>query len=150
MGSSSYEMLQDQKSSQRFRTVVKSLKDCEVFDTEEVGSDQEYDDDVIKEKEESSTTPRRQEPTSARDKMVEETDIGDLVSGVDIITDNITMDKAFEVFAKYEEEDIARPFQPPTIIEAEAGGSAAPEQTRMSKEIPALRIERMKRELDEL
>ena len=110
MGGSSYEMEQDQKSSQRFRTVVKSLKDCEVFDTEEVGSDQEYDDDVIKEKEESSTTPRRQEPTSARDKMVEETDIGDLVSGVDIITDNITMDKAFEVFAKYEEEDIARPF----------------------------------------
>lgn len=97
-----------------------------MFETEEVGSDQEDEDDgVIREADATITTPRRQEPTSATGAMVAEADFGDLVSGVDINTDEITIEKAFTVFAKYEEEDKARPFKPPTIMEAEAGGPAA-------------------------
>ena len=53
------------------------------------------------------------------------TDIGDLISGVDIVTDGVTVSTAFEVFREYEEEDKVRPFKPPEVkADAEAGGSS--------------------------
>ena len=95
----------------------------------------------------ATSTPRRKDEninTAA-------TDIGELVSGVDIVTDGVSIDKAFEVFREYEEEDKVRPFKPPEVkadADAEAGGSSEVAVSRFSKDLPAVRIQRMKEELD--
>ena len=139
-----------QAHGERFRTVVKTTKDLEVFETEQVGSDVGSDDeDVIREKAEgvANSTPRDKRKDEATNTAA--TDIGDLVSGVDIVTDGVSIDKAFEVFREYEEEDKVRPFKPPEVKEdAEAGGSSEVAVSRFSKDLPAVRIQKMKEELD--
>ena len=73
-------------------------------------------------------------------------DYGDLVKGVDIIDDEISTSKAFKVFRKLEEEDHETPF---TLPELETGGLST-SLSRLDQELPSVRIERMRRELDEL
>ena len=65
------------------------------------------------------------------------------MSGVDILTDGVSIDKAFEVFREYEEEDKVRPFKPPEIkaATAEAGGfSDSISNNRLCKDPPTFRI----------
>ena len=103
------------KEKERFRTIVKTTKDMEVFETE-VGSDVNSDDEnVIKEVEATaSTTPRDIKKDDALvANSVSEADVGDLVAGVDIDTDLMTYDKAYELFREFEEEQKVRPFKPP-------------------------------------
>ena len=97
---------QIQTPEERFRTIVKTTKDMEVFETE-VGSDVNSDDEnVIKEVEATaSTTPRDFKKDEALvSNSVPETDVGDLVAGVDIDTDLMTYEKAYGLFREYEEE----------------------------------------------
>ena len=142
-----------QAPGERFRTVVKTTKDLEVFETEQVGSDVGSDDeDVIREKVEAAATSITPRDTRKDENInTAATDIGDLVSGVDIITDGVSIEKAYEVFCEFEEEDKVRPFKPPEVkadADAEAGGSSEVAVSRLNKDLPAVRIQRMKEELD--
>ena len=139
---------QIQAPEERFRTIVKTTKDIEVFETE-VGSDVNSDDEnVIKEVEATaSTTPRDFKKDEALvTNSVPETDVGDLVAGVDIDTDLMTYEKAYGLFREYEEEQKVRPFKPPEISAAEAGGGPTdlPSKSRLIKDPPSVRIQRMK------
>ena len=143
-----------QAPGERFRTVVKTTKDLEVFETEQVGSDVGSDDEyVIREKADAAATSTPRDTRKDENINTAATDIGELVSGVDIITDGVSIDKAFEVFREYEEEDKVRPFKPPEVkadADAEAGGSSEVAVSRFSKDLPAVRIQKMKEELDSL
>lgn len=80
----------------------------------------------------------------------EEQNLEGLEQGVDIVTDEISIEKAFTVFREFEEQDKVRPFKPPVVQAAEVGSAQELVGSRMTKDAPSLRIQRMKTELDDL
>ena len=75
-----------------------------------------------------------------------EPDYGDLVKGVDIIDDEISTSKAYTVFRRMQEAPEPIVFRP---TDAETGGMST-NNGRLYQELPSVRIERMRHELDEL
>ena len=70
------------------------------------------------------------------------------MKGIDIIDDVISTEGAFNFFRELEEADVAPTFKPPQL--AESGGINSTTESRFNQDIPSVRIDRMKRELEEL
>ena len=155
-----------------FKTTVKFEKDMEIFETEELGSDDQDDsdeqerdslsDDSTLEEEEKERrreekkaekaarrAARKQAEESPQKPLIEQKpDYGNLRKGIDIIDEEVTTDRAYTVFRELERDEALREFKPPRI--AETGGLAGVGDGRFAQEIPSQRIARLQKELQGL
>jgi len=135
-----------------FKTTVKHEKDMEIFETQELGSDEEDQDDSELENSAEENEPElKKEPKSKSnpaptvEAKAEGPDYDHLVKGVDIIDDAISTERAYSVFRDLEKDEAALNFKPPRL--AETGGVA---DGRLQQEVPSIRIQRLQSELEEL
>ena len=136
-----------------FKTKVKFEKDVEYFETEEIGSDEDEDDvshvdddsvisgesEEMGEKESPTKKKSKEKPAKEVVEVLnnepEAPDYGNLVKGVDIIDDDISMERAYNVFRELERNEAIREFKPPRL--AETGGMAIVSDSRFAQEIPS-------------